>query len=212
MTNEEFIESVSLEGEIWKDVVGYEERYMVSSFGRVCSLQRKVNVGNGGWRISPQKLLTPYPSKVGNYTRYCVSLWKNNIVSKKKLHRIVAEAFIPNPENYLEIDHIDTDTSNNRVSNLRWCNRKTNANNPFTKKNASKARLGKPIVRLQKPIVQLLNGVVVDRFPCIKAASEKGFDKNQISLCCNKLRMTHKGYEWMFLSDYETLINISKNS
>ena len=133
MTNQEFIESISLPKEEWRDVVGYEGYYMVSSFGRVCSLQRKVNVGNGGWRISPQKLLTPYPSKIGNYTRYCISIWKNNIVSKKKLHRIVAEAFIPNPENYLEIDHIDADTSNNYVSYLRWCDRKINANNPFTK-------------------------------------------------------------------------------
>jgi hypothetical protein len=59
MTNEEFIKSISLEGEIWKDVVGYEGSYLVSNLGKVCSLQRKVNVGNGGWRILNPKILVP---------------------------------------------------------------------------------------------------------------------------------------------------------
>ena len=81
MTNEEFIKSVSFEGEIWKDVVGYEGLYLVSNQGRVVSLQRKVNVGNGGWRILPTTLLKPYISKVGNYIRYCVSLWNKNRIS-----------------------------------------------------------------------------------------------------------------------------------
>ena len=84
MTNEEFIKSISLEGEIWKDVVGYEGHYKVSDFGRVCSLQRKISVGNGGWRILQPKILHSHPIKLGNYTRYCVSLWKDNSVSKKK--------------------------------------------------------------------------------------------------------------------------------
>ena len=211
MTNEDFIKSISLEGEIWKDVVGYEGHYKVSDFGRVCSLQRKISVGNGGWRILQPKILHSYPIKLGNYTRYCVSLWKDNSVSKKKIHRLVAEAFIPNPENYSEIDHIDTDTSNNRINNLRWCNRKMNANNPITIENSRHARLGKPIQKLQKPIVQLLNGSLIRIFPSIKSTTEIGFNKNQISLCCNNLRKSHKGFQWMFLSDYEALTNKSKN-
>lgn len=212
MTNEEFIKSVSLEGEIWRDVVGYEGSYLVSNLGKVCSLQRRINVGNGGWRILNPKILVPYPIRIGNYTRYCVSLWKNNIVSKKKVHRIVAEAFIPNPQNLQEIDHINTDTSNNCIDNLRWCDRKANANNPITKTKSRAVRLGKPIPKLQKPIVQLLNGSVVNTYPSIKNASQFGYSKNQISLCCNNHRDTHKGYQWMFLSDYENLINKSKNA
>lgn len=211
MTNEDFIKSISLEGEIWKDVVDYEGHYKVSDFGRVCSLQRKISVGNGGWRILQPKILHSHPIKLGNYNRYCVSLWKDNSVSKKKIHRLVAEAFIPNPENYSEIDHIDTDTSNNHINNLRWCNRKMNANNPITIENSRHARLGNPIPKLQKPIVQLLNGSLIRIFPSIKSTTEIGFNKNQISLCCNNLRKSHKGFQWMFLSDYEALTNKSKN-
>lgn len=211
MANQEFIESISLPNEEWRDVVGYEDFYMVSSFGRVCSLRRKVNVGNGGWRFIPQSILKPHPIKIGNYTRYCVNLWKNNIVSQKKVHRLVATAFIPNPCNYLEVDHIDTNTSNNSVTNLRWCNRTMNANNPITKEKNSIIRIGKPILKLQKPIVQLLDGYVIATFSCIKDASKFGFNKSQISMCCNKKRATHKGYKWMFLSDYEALISMSKN-
>lgn len=210
MTNEDFIKSVSLDGEIWKDVIGYEGHYKVSDLGRVCSLQRKISVGNGGWRILQPKILHPYPIKIGNYTRYCVSLWKDNSVSKRKLHRLVAEAFIPNTENYPEIDHIDTDPSNNHVGNLRWCDRKMNANNPTTIEKNRQKRLGKPIPRLQKPIVQLLNGSLISIFPSIKSTSEIGFNKCQISMCCNNLRKTHKGFQWMFLSDYEALNNKPK--
>lgn len=212
MTNKEFIESVALPGEEWRDVVGYEGYYMVSSFGRVCSLQRRFNVGNGGWRISPQKLLKPYPSQVGNYTRYCVSLWKNNTLSQKKLHRVVAETFIPNPENYSEIDHIDTDTSNNSVTNLKWCTRLLNANNPITRETARRVRVGKPMPKLRKPIVQVRNGILVNTFCCIKDVAKMGFSKSSVSSCCNKKRAQHKGYQWMFLSDYEKLTNKSKNS
>lgn len=212
MTNEEFIKSVSLENEILKDVVGYEGCYMVSNLGRVISLQRKIRVGNGGWRILPPTLLKPCISKIGNYIRYCVSLWNKNRVSKKKLHRLVAEAFIPNPNKYLEIDHIDTDTSNNHVYNLRWCDRKLNANNPITRQKSSANRIGKSIPKLQKPIVQLLNGVVIQTYPSIKSAQDFGFNKSTISQCCNKVRASHKGYQWIFLSDYENLINKSKNS
>lgn len=205
MTNEEFIESISLPNEEWRDVVGFEGRYLVSNQGRVVSLQRKVNVGNSGWRILPPTLLKPYISKVGNYIRYCVSLWNENRISKKKIHRLVAEAFIPNPNKYLEIDHIDTDTSNNCVKNLRWCDRKANANNPITLSKNREVRLGKPMPKLQKPIVQLLNGSLINVFPSIKSTTQFGFNKNTISQCCNNVRPSHKGYQWMFLSDYETL-------
>lgn len=212
MTNEDFIKSISLEGEIWKDVVGYEGYYMVSSLGRVISLSRSI-ANRYSTRCTNPKLLKPYTRYVSaNYRFYCVSLWKDNKCKSGRVHRLVALAFIPNPNNLKEIDHIDTNTANNRVDNLRWCNRFTNANNPFTLSKNREIRLGKPIPNLQKPIVQLLNGELINTFPSIKSTTLLGFNKNTISLCCNNRRHSHKGYQWMFLSDYENLINKSKNS
>lgn len=212
MTNEEFIKSVSLEGEIWKDVVGYESYYMVSSLGRVISLSRSI-ANRYSMRCTNPKLLNPYTRYVSsNYRFYCVSLWKDNKCKSCRVHRLVAIAFIPNPDNLKEIDHIDTNTANNRVDNLRWCNRVTNANNPLTLSKNREIRLEKPIPKLQKPIAQLLNGELISIFPSIKSTTSLGFNKNTISLCCNNRRHSHKGFQWMFLSDYESLINMSKNS
>jgi hypothetical protein len=172
--------------------------YYVTENGEVYSR----NYGGTG-RI---KKLTPHK----NYKGY---LWTHLGKTKRRyVHRLVAEAFIPNPNKYLEIDHIDTDTSNNCVKNLRWCDRKANANNPITLSKSREVRLGKPMPKLQKPIVQLLNGSLINIFPSIKSTTQFGFNKNTISQCCNNVRSSHKGYQWMFLSDYETLINKSKNS
>lgn len=207
MTNEEFIKSVSLEGEIWKDVDGYEGIYIVSNKGRVISLSRSI-ANRYSMRCTNPKLLNPYIRYVSeNYRFHCVSLWKDNKCKSIRLHRLVALAFIPNPYNLPEIDHIDTDTSNNSIENLRWCTRIENANNPITKEKNRIIRLGKPIHKLKKEIVQMQNGIIVNTFSCIKDVTKMGFNKNTVSSCCNNKRKNHKGYQWMFLSNYEKLIN-----
>ena len=112
-----------LENEIWKPVVGLEDLYAVSNKGRVASLQY-----HGKETFS---LLKPTPQKL-NYKTVRLRDWKRGKTFQCQIHRLVAEAFIPNPENKPQVDHIDTDPSNNAVENLRWVTPKENQNNPRT--------------------------------------------------------------------------------
>ena len=96
--------------EIWKDIRGYEGKYQVSNLGNVISL--KTN----------KKL---YYSKSGKY--YRVGLYKDKRIMYS-IHRLVAKAFIPNPDNKPCVNHLDTDTFNNCASNLCWCSYKENNN------------------------------------------------------------------------------------
>ena len=104
--------------EIWKYISEYGEDYQVSNLGRVRSLKRK-NI-----KIMNIKI---------NRHGYCtVYLTKNGMLKTVTVHRLVAKAFIPNPENKPCIDHINTIKTDNRVENLRWVTHKENCNNELT--------------------------------------------------------------------------------
>lgn len=125
--------------EIWKDIKGYENLYQVSNLGRVKSLSRKVKFG-WSYRIVPEVYLKPSLRKVDSMFYkgyYVVGLHNNGKAEYKYIHRIVAETFIPNVESKEQIDHIDGNTSNNAVSNLRWCTAKENNNFELHKLNQS---------------------------------------------------------------------------
>lgn len=98
--------------EIWKDIEGYEGFYQVSNFGRVK-------------RVETNRILKGRKDSKGYLM---ANLSKNSIVSNKTIHRLVAQAFIPNPENKPDINHIDEDKTNNNVNNLEWSTRKENCN------------------------------------------------------------------------------------
>lgn len=114
--------------EIWKPIKGFEGLYEVSNQGRIKSLNRTVFDENGRIRLLKGKLL-----KLNDKNGYnVVNLYKNGVMKKPRVHRLVAEAFIPNPENKPEIDHINTIRNDNRVENLMWVTHKENTNNPLT--------------------------------------------------------------------------------
>lgn len=117
--------------EVWKPVKGYEGLYEVSNKGNVRSVDRHVMCGKG-YRLLKGKPMNPHPNSDGYLT---VGLHKNNQRNHYLVHRLAADAFIPNPNVLPFIDHINTVRDDNRVENLKWCSYKENANNPLTKEH-----------------------------------------------------------------------------
>lgn len=111
--------------EEWKSIPGYEGLYEVSSYGRVKSLNRYVKVKSKSYRLQKGKMLSPIKNKYGYLQVFLCCNGKYKIIS---VHRLVAQAFIPNPDNLPIINHKDEDKTNNRVENLEWCNAKYNSN------------------------------------------------------------------------------------
>lgn len=106
--------------EIWKPIKKYEQCYEISNLGRIRSLTRTVIFKNGNRRTYKTKILTPKCNMKDGYLRIILHDIDGN-TKTFTMHRLVAEAFIDNPNNYPIINHIDGNKSNNCVSNLEWC-------------------------------------------------------------------------------------------
>ena len=163
--------------EIWKPVVGYEGLYEVSNLGRVKSLNYR--------RTGKEGILSLKPNERGYV---CVKLSKNGKKKDYKVHRLVAEAFIPNPNNLPQVNHKIDDfehRSDNRVENLEWCTAEYNANygtrNKKLSKKVSKSMKGNTNATRRK-VKCITTGEI---FNCIREAEEKyGVANQNISACC----------------------------
>lgn len=166
--------------ENWKDIEGYEGIYQVSDRGRVKSL----NYNHTG----KEKILKTRKVKE-RYLHVC--LWKDGEYKFCFVHRLVAQAFIPNPKNYPIINHKDENPSNNCVGNLEWCSSEYN-NNYGTK-------IERFIKSKSRPVKCVETGEV---FSSIKEAHEKtGILAGNISSCANntKWRHTARRFHWQFV-------------
>lgn len=197
MNDDEFIRSITLSGEEWREVKDYEGLYLISNFGRIISLSRTIKAVNRDISY-PIKLLTPSPNKTGYLY---VTLCKNTIKRKRYIHRLVAIAFIPNPLNREEIDHLDGNCKNNIASNLRWCTRGENMLNPITRTRASNALLGSYNNATSKPVAQYKDEELIATYPSIAEACRKNplFDQPCITRCCSGKHKAHRGYSWKFI-------------
>jgi hypothetical protein len=184
--------------EIWKDIKGYEWLYQVSNFGRVKSLERSFYSGMFD-------MLQTYPERimkrrfVSSGYEY-VGLSKDGIVSRYKVHRLVAEAFIPNLENKPQIDHINAVRSDNRAENLRWCTQVENMNNPLCGPKIAVTKIGdkNPMKKRRRMVLQIdpSTGMVVATH--IGTKNIAGFDSSCISRCCNGVYRAYRGYLWRY--------------
>lgn len=167
--------------EIWKPIKGYEGIYEISNLGRIKSLKRNNN------RCLIDKIMKQYIGKQG-YLQ--VRLCKNGKSKLHKVHILIANAFIDNPNNLPIINHIDGNKTNNTISNLEWCSYSHNIKHAYD--------IG---LRKKKPIIQKdLNNVTVKKWNCIAEASEKtGILHSSIWKCCNKKNHTAGGYKWKYI-------------
>ena len=195
--------------EIWKPVVGYEGLYEVSNLGNIRSL----------W-FGKKKTMKLRTDRDGYLL---VNFYKDKKQTTYKVHRLVAELFIPNPENKPEIDHINTDKTDNTVwlnedgsinydkTNLRWVTPKENRNNPLTKKHISIGKFGKNRGKehfASKPIIQFTkNNEFVKIWENAQVvAREWGlYSGSNIISCCRGILKTAYGFKWGYADDYERI-------
>ena len=156
--------------ETWKDVVGYEGFYKISNKGNVKSVERLDSIGRkcGGLTLRAREHKHGYLH---------VSLYKNNKNKNKLIHRLVSEAFIPNPNLFLEVNHIDENKKNNEIANLEWCDTKYNVN--YGTRNA---RVGNKLSKKVKA-VNVINGEVI-RFNSTSEARKNGYSGGNVSSAC----------------------------
>lgn len=163
--------------EIWKDIIGYEGYYQVSSYGNVKSLRYR--------KTRTERLLKQWKDKRG----YCKVELFNKAFS---VHRLVACAFIPNPENKYSVNHKNEIKHDNNVENLEWMTNAENHNYGNRNRIVGEKRK-KKIVRLS------MEGDVLQYYDSIKDATLEGYRNTCISLCCYGKIKHHKGYIFKFV-------------
>lgn len=180
--------------EIWLPVVDYIN-YEVSNLGNIRSKNRSTTNSNGITHTYKSINLKP---SINKYGYYYVDLYANGNKRKMTVHRIVAIAFIPNPDNKPEVNHKDGIKANCTVSNLEWLTHAENNRHAFdTGLNIGMFGSDNP---KSKPIIQLDKaGNVLNRFPSINEAQVKtGILRSHISECCRGKAMSAGGYVWNF--------------
>lgn len=188
--------------EIWKDITGYEGLYQVSNYGNVRALDRYVkNKLEDRCRLLKGKPMALNDNGKGYKF---VGLSKNNKRKNYYVHKLVANAFIDNPNNYTEINHKDYNKSNNNSSNLEWCSRSFNVKDTYTKgvRIAPKSMLGRrgkehPLSKKAKQYD--LNGNFIKEYESAKLGSEAtNICYMSIKKCRAGKQKTAGGYIWTY--------------
>lgn len=188
--------------EEWRDIEGYEGIYQISDCGRVKSLERFVLLGEGIRHIM-EKFLRAKRKKNG-YLFYCLYPGDGTVKSEYA-HRLVAQAFIPNPLHKRDVNHIDGNKMNNCIDNLEWVTRSENQIHAYNVLNRTREHPVGWDNKLAKHIVQLnLDGSFVKKW-----ASSWDFQRHtgkteaNVRRCLKGKQKTAYGFRWVYLEDYK---------
>ena len=188
-----------MENEVWKDIVGYEGLYQVSNLGRVKSLKRKVYAGRNRMRWQYERILSNNKTNGNGYI--VVSLNKESKSKNKYVHRLVAEAFLENPNNYKYINHKDQNTFNNNVNNLEFCTAQYNST--YRDAHIKRGLRFRNNLVNSKKVYQLdENENIIKEFPSMAEASrELGTNHTSIYACLNGKQKHAFGYKWKYADE-----------
>ena len=180
--------------EIWKEIKGFEGYYKISNLGRVLSIKRRVNSSKGRTRLVNERILKTRVDKYGYET---VILRKFNKDRHFTIHRLIAIAFIKNPNNHPSINHIDENKLNNKPENLQWCTVKFNNlyNNRQEKINIKLRNVIKGKVILQ---YDLNNNFIKEWRSLREIARATGFSRTEINKVCRNERLSYNNYYWKY--------------
>ena len=188
-----------LPDEEWRDVVGYEGLYQVSNMGRVKSVPRLILYCDGRRRFYNERIVKSQKVSTGYRN---VSLYRNAVVEHIYVHRLVAETFIPNPNNLSDVNHKDGCKTNNILSNLEWCSRSDNQKHAY-KNGLNLVHMDEAIKERSRPVIQFTpDGKFVAEYPSTMEASRiTNYAQSRIATYCrgeNKRFLTYKGYIWRY--------------
>lgn len=174
--------------EEWKDIEGYEGLYQVSNTGKIKSLRNNI-------------ILKPM---ISNNGYYWVDLRVGGSRKHARINRLVAKAFVSNPNNYPEVNHLDENTINNQATNLEWCTRKYNVNYGTRTARQVKTSTGMNGI----PIIQLsLDWKPIKTWVSAGLAGKQYSGHQHIAECAKGLIRTYKGYHWLYKDDYDLWMN-----
>jgi hypothetical protein len=184
--------------EKWIEISGYEGKYMVSTFGNILSIEKKVKSsrGNGICHVK-EKIVKSFANRNGYFS---VLLYSNCFGKRYSLHRLVAQAFIPNPENKPQVNHKDGNKSNNKVDNLEWVTQSENNLHSYNVLNRNRAKKKGADSHISKPVsVYSIDDKLIGEYVSIKDAAIKlGHSNEYISgllrgkIKINKIYVKHR--------------------
>lgn len=184
--------------ETWKDIKGYEKYYQVSNLGKVRSKDRIEKYRN---RKRKGRILKQQPNSQG-YLR--IELKVDGKSERFFVHRLVAESFCIKPEGTDVVNHLDSDYTNNKASNLEWTTLSGNMQHALKKGRLDRTskwlkRQRKSLEKYKKPVIgrNIKTGNIVE-FNSINEAGRNGFQASCICNCCKGIRQTHKGHIWQY--------------